>query len=128
MKPCHFSVMGNPYRIAMALNYSGDLARFEQNYTAAQTAYEESISLLRKLDARATWHLLCRTWDTPAYTWVSYFTHALFRESMAIQLAQQNTPGIAECLIGFAALAAISGLPPLERAFFRRSYDRRATR
>ena len=29
----------------------GDLARCEQNYQQAQTAYEESISLLRKIDA-----------------------------------------------------------------------------
>ncbi len=30
---------------------------------------------------------------------------------MAVQLAQRNTPGVAECLIGFAAMAAVCGLP-----------------
>jgi ABC-type glutathione transport system ATPase component len=42
---------GNPYWIAMTLNGSGDLARCQQNYAQAQTAYEESIALLRQLDA-----------------------------------------------------------------------------
>jgi DNA-binding NarL/FixJ family response regulator len=37
--------------------------------------------------------------------------HALFDESLAIHQAQQNIPGIAECLIGFAALAITKDLP-----------------
>jgi DNA-binding CsgD family transcriptional regulator len=37
--------------------------------------------------------------------------NALFHESLAAQQAQQNTPGVAECLIGFAALAVQCGLP-----------------
>ena len=36
---------------------------------------------------------------------------ALFGESLAMQLAHNNTPGVAECLLGFAALAVKSGLP-----------------
>lgn len=36
---------------------------------------------------------------------------ALFRESTALHHAQQNTSGMAECLIGFAALAISAGLP-----------------
>jgi DNA-binding NarL/FixJ family response regulator len=37
--------------------------------------------------------------------------HALFSESMATQQAQQNAPGMTECLIGFAALASVRGIP-----------------
>jgi len=36
---------------------------------------------------------------------------ALFNESLAAQQAQHNTPGVAECLMGFAALAVACGLP-----------------
>jgi tetratricopeptide (TPR) repeat protein len=43
--------LGDPYRIAMALNYVGDLARCEGDYTQAQGAYEESLSLLQEIDA-----------------------------------------------------------------------------
>lgn len=37
--------------------------------------------------------------------------HALFSESLAVHQAQHNTPGMAECLIGFAAMAVVRGLP-----------------
>ncbi|HEU5086576.1 MAG TPA: LuxR C-terminal-related transcriptional regulator, partial [Roseiflexaceae bacterium] len=104
--------VGNPYRVAMALNFSGDLARCERNYTRAQTAYQESISLLRELGA-------VRDLASALYNLGHTYLHlgdveralALFHESMAAQLAQQNTPGVAECLMGFAASAVESGLP-----------------
>lgn len=104
--------VGNPYRIAMALNFSGDLARCEQNYTWAQTAYEESISFLRELDApRDLASALQNLGHACLHLGEVEHAHALFRESMIMQLAQQNTPGISECLIGFAALAIVYGLP-----------------
>jgi len=37
--------------------------------------------------------------------------HTLFRESMEIHQALQNEPGMAECLVGFAAIALLRGLP-----------------
>jgi len=102
--------VGNPYRIAMALNFSGDLARLEHNYVKAQTAYEESVSLLRELDAPRD---LASALQNLGYTCLhrgdDERAHALLDESMAIHLAQQNTPGIAECLIGFAAVAITNG-------------------
>jgi DNA-binding NarL/FixJ family response regulator len=103
---------GNPYRIAMALNFWGDLARCEQNYAQAQTAYEDSISLLRELDAvRDLASALHNLGHTCLHLGDVERAHALFNESLAAQQAQQNTPGIAECLIGFAALAVVCGLP-----------------
>jgi non-specific serine/threonine protein kinase len=104
--------VGDPYRIAMALNFSGDLARCEQHYARAQTAYEESIALLRELgavrDLASALHNLGHTClhrgDVPR-------ADALFTESLAAQLAQRNTPGVAECLIGFAAMAVVCGVP-----------------
>ena len=44
----------------MALNFSGDLARCEQNYAKANTSYEESISLLRAPRPGDLWDPLYR--------------------------------------------------------------------
>jgi predicted ATPase/DNA-binding NarL/FixJ family response regulator len=103
---------GNPYRIAMALNFSGDLARCEGDYTQAQMAYEESLALLRELDAvRDLASVLHNLGHTCLHLGDVERANALFEESMAFQQAQQNRPGMAECLIGFAALAIARGMP-----------------
>jgi predicted ATPase/DNA-binding NarL/FixJ family response regulator len=104
--------LGDPYRIAMALNFSGDLARLEQQYAQAQSAYEESIALLREIGGvRDLASVLHNLGDTCLHLGDVARAHALFSESMAAQLAQRNTPGVAECLIGFAAVAVVCGLP-----------------
>jgi non-specific serine/threonine protein kinase len=104
--------IANPYRLAMGLNFSGDLARCEQNYLHAQTAYEESVSLLREIDAvRDLASALQNLGHTCLHLGDVERAHALFRESIATQQAQRNTPGVAECLIGFAAMAGVCGLP-----------------
>jgi non-specific serine/threonine protein kinase len=103
---------GDPYRIAMALNYMGDLTRCEQNYQQAQTAYEESISLLRKINSvgdlasalHNLGHACLHLGDIER-------AKALFGESMASHQEQGNRPGMAECLLGFAALAIVADLP-----------------
>ena len=110
---------GDPYRIAMALNFSGDLARCEQQYARAQTAYEESIALLRDIGAvRDLASALHNLGHTCLHLGDVERAHALFSESMALHLAQRNTPGVAECLIGFAALAAVCGLPAVGARLF----------
>jgi predicted ATPase/DNA-binding CsgD family transcriptional regulator len=102
---------GNTYRIAMALNFSGDLARCERNYARAKTAYEVSISLLREVDARRDLaSALQNLGHTCLHLGESERAHAHFSESLALQRTQQNTLGIAECLIGFAALSVRCGL------------------
>ncbi len=104
--------VGDPYRIAMALNFSGDLARCEQHYARAQTAYEESIALLREIGAvRDLASALHNLGHNCLHLGDVQRAHALFTESLAAQLAQQNTPGVAECLIGFAAMAVVCGVP-----------------
>jgi predicted ATPase/DNA-binding NarL/FixJ family response regulator len=103
---------GNPYRIAMALNFSGDLARCERDYSLALTNYEESINLLSDLDAvRDLASSLHNLGHTYLHLGDVERAHALFDESLAIHQTQQNIPGIAECLIGFAALAITKDLP-----------------
>ncbi len=103
---------GDAFRIAHALNSIGDLARCEQKYEDAQTAYENSVALLRELGAQ---HDLASVLHNLGHTCLHLGdverAHALFCESMAIHQAQQNMPGMAECLIGFAAIALLRGLP-----------------
>lgn len=104
--------LGNPYWIAMTLNGSGDLARCQGNYTQAQTAYEESIALLRQLDAaRDLASTLHNLGHTCLHLGDHKRAHTLFNESIALQQSQKNRLGVAECLIGFAALAIFEGLP-----------------
>jgi predicted ATPase/DNA-binding CsgD family transcriptional regulator len=103
---------GDAYRIAMALNYLGDLARCEQNYDQAQAPYEESLTLLRELgaerDLAAALHNLGHTY---LQLGAVERAHNCFIESMKVHQAQQNRAGMTECLIGFAAIAVARGLP-----------------
>jgi predicted ATPase/DNA-binding NarL/FixJ family response regulator len=102
----------NPYRIAMGLNFSGDLARCQQDYTRAQGAYEESLALLRELGAvRDVASVLHNLGHTCLHLGDVERAQALFSESMTAHQAQHNTPGMTECLIGFAALAIVRNRP-----------------
>jgi predicted ATPase/DNA-binding CsgD family transcriptional regulator len=102
----------DPYRIAMTLNYLGDLARIERKVALARTHYEKSAAILRNLEAERD---LAATLQNLGHACLhlgdSERAHALFQESITIQQAQQNRDGTAECLIGFAALAVAHGLP-----------------
>jgi serine/threonine-protein kinase PknK len=103
---------GDVFRIAHILNTYGALARCEQKYTEAQTRYESGVELLRDLGAtrdlaaplESLGHACLHLGDVER-------AYALFDESLAIHQAQQNAPGAAACLIGFAALAVVQGLP-----------------
>jgi non-specific serine/threonine protein kinase len=103
---------GDTYRIALTLNFSGDLARCEQDYNGAKVNYENSIELFRELDARRDLaSALHNLGHACLHLGEVERAHALFMESLALQQAQQNTPGMAECLIGFAAVAIVHNLP-----------------
>jgi predicted ATPase/DNA-binding CsgD family transcriptional regulator len=103
---------GNPYRLAMALNFSGDLARCEQRYVQAESAYQESITLLRAIDAeRDLASVLHNLGHACLHLGHVERAQVLFNESMAIHQDQENTLGMAECLLGFAALATVSHMP-----------------
>ncbi|MEJ2264485.1 MAG: LuxR C-terminal-related transcriptional regulator [Anaerolineales bacterium] len=104
--------IGDVHGTAMVLNMRGDLARCEQDFAAAQRAYEDSLSLLQDVDAeRDTASVL----HNLAYTHLHLgdFKRAsdLFHRSLQKQQEQQNAEGIAEGLMGFAALAVACGLP-----------------
>jgi non-specific serine/threonine protein kinase len=111
--------LGNPYRIAMALNYSGDLARCERNYGGALPHYEKSVSILREIGAmRDLASILHNLGHACLHLGDVERAHALFNESMSIQQAQHNTPGMTECLLGFAALAVVRGIPAAAARLF----------
>jgi len=104
--------LGDPYRIAMALNFSGDLARCERDYAWAIPAYEESISLLRTIDAqRDIASALHNLGHACLHLGDNERARDHFLESMAIHQEQENRLGMAECLLGFAALAITADLP-----------------
>jgi non-specific serine/threonine protein kinase len=102
----------DPYRTALALTYLGDLDRCERDFVAARLAYDESVILLREVGAvrdmagslHSLGHACLRLGDAERAL-------SLFRESLLAQQSLENVPGIAECLVGFAALAVGAGLP-----------------
>ena len=102
----------NPYLLAMAINVLGDIARFESNFGRAQAAYEQSLAGLRQIgaarDQAAVLHNLAHAC---LHLGDLSQAHKYFSESMAMQQEQNNVQGIAECLIGFGAMASVSGVP-----------------
>jgi non-specific serine/threonine protein kinase len=107
-----FQQAGDFKSIANLYNSWGDLARLEQNYTEAARAYEKSASQLRELDSQRE---LASVLGNLGFTYLHFrnvekAAH-LFNESMDIHLAYKNRPGKEECLIGFAAIAVMGGLP-----------------
>jgi non-specific serine/threonine protein kinase len=103
---------GDVFRSAHTLNNLGDLSRLEQEYAAAAEMYLSALAKLRELDAlRDQASLLCNLGF--AYLHLGNMDRAYhsFLESMVTQQAQQNRPGMIECLIGFAATAVEGGQP-----------------
>jgi len=102
---------GDSYRIALILNFLGDLARCEHDFAGAKPNYENSIALFRELDAkRDVASVLQNLGHACLHLGDVGRAQVLFMESLALQQEQQNTPGIAECLIGFAAIAIVHDL------------------
>lgn len=103
---------GDTFRTAYILKTLGELARCEQKYAEAQAANEQCVALLRNLGATGDLaaplhnlgHACLHLGDVKR-------ARELFSEALAVYQAQQNAPGMAECLIGFAALAVVQGVP-----------------
>jgi predicted ATPase/DNA-binding CsgD family transcriptional regulator len=103
---------GDSFRTAYVLNSMGDLARCEQKYTEALTAYERCAALFREVGAQqALASALLNLGHACLHLGNVERAHILFRESMTIQQKLQNLPGISECLTGFAAIAIIREMP-----------------
>jgi predicted ATPase/DNA-binding CsgD family transcriptional regulator len=103
---------GNTYRIAMALNFQGDLSRCQREYVKAAIAYDESIALLREIDAdRDLASVLHNQGHAALHLGQVERARDLFWKSMAAHQEQHNEMGMAECLLGFAALAIADRMP-----------------
>ena len=103
---------GDTFRIAYILKTFGELARCEEKYAEARVATEQSVALLRDLGAM---HDLAAPLHNLGHACLHLGdvkrARELFTETLAVYQAQQNAPGMAECLIGFAALAVVQGVP-----------------
>lgn len=100
------------FRIAYSLNYLGDLARMEQDYSEAAAKYQESEALLRELNTQGYLaSILSNLGFTYLYLGEIELAQAKFHESMAIYQAVQNTRGMIDDLVGLAAAAIRSSLP-----------------
>jgi DNA-binding CsgD family transcriptional regulator len=103
---------GDKFRTAHVLNTLGDLSRLERNYAEAAETYSRGLHLLRELDAqRDLASLASNLGFVSLHQGDIERAHQLLLESMDIHQAQQNKPGMIECLVGFAATAVQSGQP-----------------
>ncbi len=103
---------GLPYQRALAINLLGDLERFEQNYARAQAAYEQSLEGLRQIGAaRDQAGVLHNLAHAHLHQGNLNQAYRFFCESMSMQQEQGNAQGLGECLIGFGAMASVSGIP-----------------
>ncbi len=101
-----FSELGQPYGIGLAYNYQGDVARLRGEHTAASKCYETALPLLRQANAKseipAVLHNLAHVvlaQDEAARA------RELFAEGFLLHREIGNQMGMAECLIGLAAVA-----------------------
>ena len=103
---------GDSFRIAHALNSLADLARCEQRYADAQSAYESSATLLRGVGAQRDLASVMQNYGhTCLHLGDIIRARGLFEESLATHQSLENFPGVAECMIGFAAIAFLYGYP-----------------
>lgn len=102
----------DPLRIAFTFYFLGNLAYCEQQYAEAQTQYEQSVQLFRQIDAtRDLTGPLQNLGHACLQLGEVIRAQALFQESMTIHQTDQNRLGMVECLLGFAAIAILQGLP-----------------
>ena len=102
----------DPFRMAITLSFLGNLAFCKHDYLLARTKYEQSVTLLRQLDAtRDLTAPLQNLGHSCVHLGEVGRAHTLFCESMAIHQAEQNKLGMVECLLGFAAVAIVQGFP-----------------
>ena len=103
---------GDSFRLGHTLNALGDLARCEQRYAAAQTAYEHAAVMLREVGAQRDLAFVLQNLGHTCLR-LGQVERALnlFQESLATHQTRQDVAGMAESLVGFAAVALLRGLP-----------------
>src|SRR5262249_42277630 len=100
----------DPWSLAQALNAAGDVARNRGDHARAATLYEESLDLFRQIQPEPPSvlhnlaYLALHRGHLPRAA-------SLFRESLVRFQSRDERRGIAECLVGLAALVAREGRP-----------------
>ena len=102
-----FRALGQPYGISQALNYLGDLARLQGDYAEAAAYYAESLPLVRQASVKSDIASLLHNLGYVALAQGDIGRAALIGEGLALQREIGHQQGIAECLAGCAAVAAI---------------------
>jgi non-specific serine/threonine protein kinase len=101
--------MGDAWSIAAASNKLGDVARSQGDYARAGRLYEQSLVHLETLGAELRASVL----HNLGYVALAEGDHprsaALFAQSLRVAEARGDQRGVAECLVGFACLAAANG-------------------
>ena len=107
-----FHKLRQPYGIGLAFNYQGDVARLRGDHAVAAARYQAALPLLRQANAKSEVpavlhnlaHVLLAQGDT-------HRARALFAEGMALHREIGNRTGMAECLIGLAAVMITQDRP-----------------
>jgi non-specific serine/threonine protein kinase len=110
-----FQTIGQPYGIASALNYLGDIARVRGDYPTAEARYTASLPLMRRSNVKSDLPALLHNLGNVALAKGERERAAeLFAEAIELHRHMGDRMGIAECLNGLAAIAA--GADPLRAA------------
>jgi predicted ATPase/transcriptional regulator with XRE-family HTH domain len=107
-----FQGLGQPYGIASAHNYLGDVGRLQGDWAAAAAAYAASLPMMRASGVRSDLPALLHNQGYVALH-AGDLAHArdLFAESLALQRMVGNRAGMAEGLYGLAAVAVMLQQP-----------------
>jgi predicted ATPase/DNA-binding CsgD family transcriptional regulator len=102
--------LGDAHHVALALKVRGDLAYCEGNYGQAREAYEQSMDRHLEL-GQASDTASAKSGLGHVYLQLGELARAqaLFLESTETQQSAGNRRGLAECLLGFGALAQVQG-------------------
>ncbi|MBX7235360.1 MAG: LuxR C-terminal-related transcriptional regulator [Caldilineales bacterium] len=103
---------GDAFRIGGGLTLQGHLARCQEDYSQAKRAFESSVASLRTVGAeRDLARALSNLGHACLHMGDADGALSVFEESLALHQAGQYKHGMAEALVGFAALAIVRGLP-----------------
>lgn len=113
-----FSELGQPYGIGLAFNYQGDVARLRGDYAAASKSYATALPLLRQANAKSEIpavlhnlaHVVLAQGDAAR-------ARELLTEAFVLHRAIGNQMGMAESLIGLAAVALRQDQPQAAATF-----------